>query len=67
MTKSYSNDLRQRVIEYLDEGNSCIEASQLVKMNVSMIGRWHRKYRQEGSYFPKRRVMTQKKIDLAAA
>ncbi|WP_084491052.1 IS630 transposase-related protein [Holospora elegans] len=25
---------------------------------------WHRKYRQEGSYFPKRRDDSEKKIDL---
>ncbi|WP_235075705.1 IS630 transposase-related protein [Holospora undulata] len=31
MTKSYSNDLSQRVIEYLDEGGGYIEASQLFK------------------------------------
>ncbi|ETZ05201.1 IS630 transposase-related protein [Holospora undulata] len=64
MTKSYSNDLRQRVIEYLDEGNGYIEASQLFKISVSAIGRWYRKYKQEGSYFPKRRGGSEKKIDL---
>ncbi|WP_075260360.1 IS630 transposase-related protein [Holospora undulata] len=32
MTKIYSNDLRRRVIEYLDEGGGYIEASQLFKM-----------------------------------
>ncbi|WP_407636455.1 hypothetical protein [Holospora undulata] len=30
-------------MEYLDEGNGCIEASQLFKTSVSAIGRWHRK------------------------
>ncbi|WP_023492397.1 IS630 transposase-related protein [Holospora undulata] len=29
-----------------------------------MIGRWNRKYRQEGSYFPKRCGGSEKKIDL---
>ncbi|WP_006304237.1 MULTISPECIES: hypothetical protein [Holospora] len=38
MTKSYSNDLRQRGIEYLDE----VEASQLFKISLSAIGRWHK-------------------------
>ena len=64
MTKSYSNDLRQRVIEYLDAGNGYSEASQLFKISISAIGRWYRKYRQEGSYFPKRRGGSEKKIDL---
>ncbi|ETZ04896.1 hypothetical protein [Holospora undulata] len=56
MTKSYSNDLRQKGIEYLDEGGAGIL--------VSAIGRWHRKYRQEGSYFPKKCGGSEKKIDL---
>ncbi|WP_242837169.1 IS630 transposase-related protein [Holospora elegans] len=59
-----SNDLRQRVIEYLGEGNGYIEASQIFKISVSAIGRWYRKYRQEVSYFLKRRGGSEKKIDL---
>ncbi|WP_075260324.1 IS630 transposase-related protein [Holospora undulata] len=43
MTKSSSNDLRHRVIKYLDEGNGYIEASQLFKISVSSIGKWHKK------------------------
>ena len=31
MTKSYSNDLRQKVVEYLDEGNSYDKASVRVE------------------------------------
>ena len=64
MTKSYSNDLRQRVIEYLDAGNGYSEASQLFKISVSAIGRWYKKYRQEGSYLPKKRGGSEKRIDL---
>ncbi|GAJ46321.1 hypothetical protein HE1_00650 [Holospora elegans E1] len=62
MTKSYSNDLRQRRIEYLDEENGYIKASQLFKINVSVIGGWHKKCRQEGSYFPKRRGGSEKRL-----
>ncbi|WP_162480261.1 IS630 transposase-related protein [Holospora elegans] len=43
MTKSYGNDLRRGVIEYLDEGNRYIEVSQLFKISVSAIGRRRRK------------------------
>ncbi|GAJ46118.1 hypothetical protein HE1_00441 [Holospora elegans E1] len=51
-------------------GSGYIKASQLFKISVSVIGRagsienWHRKYRQEDSYFPKRRGGSGKKIDL---
>jgi transposase len=34
MTKSYSNDLRQRVIEYLDTGMNYKEASNLYTRKV---------------------------------
>ncbi|ETZ05111.1 IS630 transposase-related protein [Holospora undulata] len=44
MTKSYSNYLRQRGIEYLDEGGGgYIEASHLFKISVSAVGSWYRK------------------------
>ncbi|WP_081731144.1 IS630 transposase-related protein [Holospora undulata] len=43
MTKSSSNDLRQRGIEYLDEGGRYIKASHLFKISVSAIGSWYRK------------------------
>ncbi|ETZ04782.1 hypothetical protein [Holospora undulata] len=43
MTKSYSNDLRQRGIEYLDEESGYIEASQPFKISVSAMGMWNRK------------------------
>ena len=52
------------MIEYLDAGNGYSEASQLFKISVSAIGRWYRKYKQEGSYLPKRRGGSKKRIDL---
>ena len=64
MTSSYSNDLRQRVIDYLDAGNGYKEASERFKISISAIGRWYRKYKQEGNYFPKKRGGSKRKIDL---
>lgn len=64
MTSSYSNDLRQRVIDYLDAGNGYKEASEIFKISISAIGRWYRKYKQEGNYFPKKRGGSKRKIDL---
>ncbi len=66
MTKSYSNDLRQKVIEYLDEGNTYDKASTLFKISVSALGRWYRKYKQEGNYTAKKRGGSKRKIDLDA-
>ena len=64
MTKSYSNDLRKRVVEYLDGGNCYREASQLFKGSISAIGRWYRRYKEEGNYQPKIRGGSKKKIDI---
>ncbi len=66
MTKSYSNDLRKKVIEYLDSGSSYEKVSKLFKISVSAIGRWYRKYKTEGNYYPKKRGGSKKKIDLDA-
>lgn len=64
MTKNYSNDLRQRVIEYLDAGNRYASASKLFKVSISAIGRWYRKYKQEGNCLPKKRGGSERKVDL---
>ena len=64
MTKSYSNDLRQKVVEYLDEGNSYDKASFIFKITLSALGRWYRKYKQEGNYIAKKRGGSKRKIDL---
>ena len=64
MTKNYSNDLRQRVIEFLDAGNGYANASKLFKVSKSAIGRQYRKYKREGNYFPRKRGGSERKIDL---
>jgi transposase len=64
MTKTYSNDLRERVIEYLNEGNGYNSASKLFKVSISAIGRWYRKYKGEGNSLPKKRGGSKRKINL---
>lgn len=64
MTKSYSEDLRKKVIGYIEEGNSYEKASKLFKISVSAIGRWYRKYKKEGNYVAKKRGGSKRKIDL---
>jgi transposase len=64
MTKSYSNDLRQKVVEYLKEGNSYDKASRLFKISASAISRWYRKFKKEGNFLPKKRGGSERKIDL---
>jgi transposase len=64
MTKSYSNDLRKRVIEYLDSGRNYEETSKLFKVSISAIGRWYRRYKKDGNYHAKIRGGSKKRIDL---
>ena len=66
MTKSYSEDLRRKVIAHLLDGNSYSSASKLFRISVSAIGRWYRKYKQEGSYHAKKRGGSKRKIDKEA-
>jgi transposase len=64
MTKSYSNDLRLRVIEYLNEGGKYHSASIVFKISISAIGRWYRKYKKEGICTAKNRGGSKRKINL---
>jgi transposase len=63
-TKSYSTDLRKRVIEYLQEGGNYKEASLIFKVSISALGRWYRRYKKGKSYEAKKRGGSRRKIDL---
>ena len=63
-TKGYSNDLRERVIEYLEGGGDYQGASKRYRVSISALGRWYRRYKKEGSYEARKRVGAKRKIDL---
>jgi transposase len=65
-TSPYSEDLRLRVIKYLAKGNGYKEGSKLFELSISTIGRWYRRYKQEGHCQAKVRVGAQRKINLEA-
>lgn len=52
MTRPISNDLRQRVIEYIELGNNRHKASQKYSVSYSSVTRWYNKYKETGSYDP---------------
>lgn len=66
MPKSYSSDLRKKVVEYISSGKSYDEASKLFAISVSAIGRWYRKYKNEGVYEAKKRGGSSRKINISA-
>jgi transposase len=63
-TSPYSIDLRERVIKYLKEDNGYKAASKIFSVSISAIGRWYRRYKQEGQYKPRERLGAIRKIDL---
>ncbi len=63
-TKTYSIDLRKRVISYLKTGKTYEEASKIFQVSVTAIGRWNRRYKSTGNCTAKQRGGSTKRIDL---
>jgi transposase len=54
MSKALSLDLRSRVIRAIDNGLSRRQAAERFGVSASSAVRWHREWRTNGSYAPKR-------------
>jgi transposase len=54
-TSPYSIDLREKVIKYIESGNSQQSASKIFRLNVSTVNRWWLRYKREGNYAAKKR------------
>ena len=52
MAKLYSNDLRARVVEAIDEGATREEAAERHEVSLSSLGRFLRLKREKGSVSP---------------
>lgn len=50
MSRGYSSDLRERVVEAVNEGATRYEAAERFAISVSSAVRWHQVWRSEGSY-----------------
>jgi len=48
MSRSFSSDLRVRVIRAVEEGLSTRKAAALFGVGVSAVGEWYRRYRDRG-------------------
>ena len=60
--KSYSIDLRSRVIESIETGNSLRVASKIFKVSKSAISRWWNRYKEEGVISPKPNLGSKGKV-----
>lgn len=65
-TSPYSQDLRDKVIEYLELGNSQQSASKIFKLNLSTISRWWLRYKREGNCAPRKRLGRAPRVSLSA-
>lgn len=54
MPSSYSQDFRKKVIEYVNRGNSCHNASIKFEIASNTVRNWYKRYESEGNYLPKK-------------
>jgi transposase len=54
MARAYSLDLRQRVVEAIEEGLSSHEAARRFAIGIATAGAWHRLWRRTGDVQPGR-------------
>lgn len=50
MARAYSSDLRERVVEAVDEGATRYEAAERFGVSVSSAVRWYQAWRDEGRF-----------------
>ncbi|SRR6266849_957566 len=67
MPKSYSTDLRKRVIEAVASGASRNEAAELFEIAVSTAVKWMQRWRDTGSAAPKPRGGSTSRLEEHAA
>jgi transposase len=63
-TSPYSVDLREKVINFIEDGNSQVLASKIFKISKAAINRWCVKYRSTGIITPKKRLGAKPSIDV---
>ncbi len=54
MPRSYSQDFREKVINYVKKGNSCNSASIKFEIASNTVRNWYKRYESEGSYEAKK-------------
>ncbi len=62
-TSPYSVDLREKVIEYINKGNSQKLASKIFGIHKNTINRWYIRYKTEGILAPKIRLGLKSRVN----
>ena len=55
MSRPYSKDLRERVVSYIDSGNSYSSSSRIYKISVNTAKNWYKRYKTKGHINPIKR------------
>ena len=63
-TSPYSQDLRDRVINFIRLGNTQVSAAKLFSLNLSTVNKWYLRYRREGNCNPRARLGAKRKLDV---
>ena len=50
--KIYDQDLRDKVITYLEAGNSCVSASEIFSLSINTVKNWYKRYKKLGHCKP---------------
>ena len=62
-TSPYSNDLRKKVINYLNKGKTQKEAAEVFEVHRNTVSRWNKRQCQEGSCAARKRLGYKSKLD----
>jgi transposase len=62
-TSPYSQDLREKVIKYLEQGKSKKEASEVYGLHRNTVSRWYNRYKKEGVVESRKRVGAKARLD----
>jgi len=54
MPRSYSEDLRKKVITYVNKGNSCNSAGIKFEIASNRVRNWYKRYKSEGNYLARK-------------
>ena len=60
---AYSEDLRKKVIEYLEAGHTQKSAKEVFNVGLTSIKEWKKQYKETGSLSTKKPNRSYKKID----
>ena len=62
-TAPYSQDLREKVIAFLENGNNKTETAIVFKLHRKTLANWYSRYKNEGHYLPRKRLGAKPKIN----